>query len=95
MTEVDAHLHPTQIKGNVRSSGVAIERHLACQCPGRPLLFWSLIMPGANHGHRIELNVHGTSGGADVGFLLISSELPSQGQRRNLSSDQEVLFHPY
>jgi hypothetical protein len=52
-------------------------------------------MPGANHGHRIELNVHGTSGGADVGFLLISSELPSQGQRRNLSSDQEVLFHPY
>jgi hypothetical protein len=42
-------------------------------------------MPGANHGHRIELNVHGTSGGADVGFLLISSELPSQGQRRNLS----------
>jgi hypothetical protein len=33
MTEVDAHLHPTQINGNVRSSGVAISGLLSGTCP--------------------------------------------------------------
>jgi hypothetical protein len=52
-------------------------------------------MPGANHGHRIELNVHGTSGGADVGFLLISSEFAFTRPTPQPLTDQEVLFHPY